>query len=239
MLEETRNTLVSFAEKYRELNGFDELARRISKNILMGKWVWRNRTCRSLSIKVQTSDSQTLTVDKAFRLSWQGEWPAEAQGKLELLTKYLAKGLSDPTDLYYLDVTAKLDIGSGDEVYPSQEFLDGKQENEPSKQLAKAMLNGEQETAVFHSQKIGAALQSIDDWWAEGADKPLRVNEYGADREYLIARRHPKNGNDFYQLVSRAENWIQAMEESESIPDDVHYIMAVLVKANVFNNRRA
>ncbi|MFA0026261.1 type I-F CRISPR-associated protein Cas7f/Csy3, partial [Vibrio sp. 10N.261.49.A5] len=85
----------------------------------------------------------------------------------------------------------------------------------------------------------GAALQSIDDWWHEDADKPLRVNEYGADREYVIARRHSAHGNDFYQLLRNTENWIESMTASQAIPNDVHFIMSVLIKGGLFNCSKA
>lgn len=138
-----------------------------------------------------------------------------------------------------MDVKAKIGVGWGDEVYPSQEFLDEREDGTPTKQLATVeLLNGE-ETAAFHGQKIGAALQSIDDWWHEDADKPLRVNEYGADREYVIARRHVSHGNDFYQLVRNTENWIETMTDSKTIPNDVHFIMSVLIKGGLFNCSKA
>ncbi|MGR5318503.1 type I-F CRISPR-associated protein Csy3 [Vibrio sp. DNB22_19_1] len=235
--ESTRDVLVSLANQYKELGGYGEIAKRIAKNILMGTWVWRNRECRSLSIEVQTPEHQ-LKVENCFKLTWQGDWPDEVKGCLEQLASYIESALTDNKELYYMDVIAKLDIGSGDEIYPSQEFIDGKQEGVPSKQLAKAQLDGDKETAAFHAQKVGAALQTIDDWWHENADKPLRVNEYGADREYVIARRHPRQGNDFYQLVSRSEEWLEQMNDTRVVPDEVHFIMAVLVKANVFNNRK-
>ncbi len=233
----TRDTLVNLAKQYRELDGYREIATRIAKNILMGSWVWRNRECRSLSIEVLMPDNQ-LKVENCFKLNWYGEWSKEPKACLEQLAAYIESALTDNTELYYMDVIAKLNIGSGEEVYPSQEFIDGKQEGVPSKRLAKALLDGNKETVAFHAQKIGAALQTIDDWWHTDADKPLRVNEYGADREYVIARRHPKQGNDFYQLANRSEEWIEQMNSTGEIPDDVHFMMSVLVKANVFNSRK-
>lgn len=67
----------------------------------------------------------------------------------------------------------------------------------------------------------------------------LRVNEYGADREYVIARRHTQSGNDFYQLIRRTEAWTEEMEKSKSIPNDVHFIMSVLIKGGLFNSSKS
>ncbi len=112
--------------------------------------------------------------------------------------------------------------------------MDVKESGKPTKQLAKVTVNGK-ESAAFHSQKIGAAIQLIDDWWNEDADKPLRVNEYGADRQYVIARRHSSQHRDFYSLISETESYIDSMRKSNQIPDDVHFIMAVLTKGGPIN----
>ena len=233
--DKVREQLMSLAKVYKELNGYQELAYRYAKNILLGSWLWRNKDCRGVTIQVMTSDGESIEVYDATKLSWYGHWDEQSTQSLEQLTSYLSRALSDRSQCFYMDVKAVMSVGRGDEVYPSQEFIDVKQEGIPTRQLAKVPLNYEQETAAFHAQKIGAALQSIDDWWHENADKPLRVNEYGADREYVIARRHSLLGNDFYQLIRRTEKWIEEMDKSKSIPNDVHFILSVLIKGGLFN----
>ncbi|KLV09226.1 CRISPR-associated protein Csy3 [Photobacterium aquae] len=233
--DEVRSKLSSLAKSYKELSGYSELAHRYAKNILLGTWLWRNRECRRLSIEVTTSDSETLIVENATKLTWYDHWDKDAAECLDKLTAYLTRALSDPTEYFYMDVKAKIAVGWGDEVYPSQEFLDNREDGVPTKQLATVELENGRETVAFHGQKVGAALQSIDDWWHEKADKPLRVNEYGADREYVIARRHVSLKNDFYQLLRNTENWIESMNTSNIIPNDVHFIMSVLVKGGLFN----
>ncbi|MBF4366115.1 type I-F CRISPR-associated protein Cas7f/Csy3, partial [Vibrio anguillarum] len=202
--------------------GYSELAHRYAKNILLGTWIWRNRECRKLTIEVKTSDSETVIIENAARLSWYGHWDEASTECLEKLTAYLTRALSDSSEYFYMDVKAKIGVGWGDEIYPSQEFLDSREDGVPTKQLATVELLSGKETVAFHGQKVGAALQSIDDWWHEDADKPLRVNEYGADREYVIARRHVTFKNDFYQLLRNTENWIESMTATQTIPNDVH-----------------
>ncbi|OEE41316.1 type I-F CRISPR-associated protein Csy3 [Vibrio anguillarum] len=233
--DEVRHKLSSLAKTYKELNGYSELAHRYAKNILLGTWIWRNRECRKLTIEVKTSDSETVIIENAARLSWYGHWDEASTECLEKLTAYLTRALSDSSEYFYMDVKAKIGVGWGDEIYPSQEFLDSREDGVPTKQLATVELLSGKETVAFHGQKVGAALQSIDDWWHEDADKPLRVNEYGADREYVIARRHVTFKNDFYQLLRNTENWIESMTATQTIPNDVHFIMSVLIKGGLFN----
>ncbi len=232
---EVRDKIRLLASTYKELNGYSELAHRYAKNILLGTWVWRNRECRKLTIEVTTSDSETLIVENVLKLTWHNKWDKDSTECLEKLTAYLTRALSDSSEYFYMDVKAKMSVGSGDQVYPSQEFLDSREDGIPTKQFATVELLSGKETVAFHGQKIGAALQSIDDWWHEEADKTLRVNEYGADREYVIARRHVTLKNDFYQLLRNTENWIEIMTASQTIPNDVHFIMSILIKGGLFN----
>ncbi|EKO3971881.1 type I-F CRISPR-associated protein Csy3 [Vibrio fluvialis] len=231
---EVRDTLSDLAMVYKELGGYQELARRYAKNILMATWVWeRNRDCRNIEVQVITEAQKWKIADVRF-LDWYGDWDIASQTALDELTDYLTKALSDRSGYFNMDIKAKLSVGWGDEVYPSQEFLDVKEAGKPTKQLAKVLVNGA-ESAAFHSQKIGAAIQLIDDWWDENADKPLRVNEYGSDKEYVIARRHSSLKRDFYSLAVKTESYVESMRETNLIPDDVHFIMAVLTKGGVFS----
>ncbi|MCG3726958.1 type I-F CRISPR-associated protein Csy3 [Vibrio cincinnatiensis] len=230
---DVRVILQRLAETYQRLGGYRELANRYAKNLLMGTWLWRNRECRNISIEVKT-EQQQWQIDDIRYLEWNGDWEDDAALALNGLSEYLTKALSDKTHYFNIDVRAKLTVGWGDEIYPSQEFLDVKVVGHPSKQLAKVLIDGE-ESVSFHAQKVGAAIQLIDDWWAEDADKPLRVNEYGADKEYVIARRHVVDKRDFYSLIRRAEEFLEVMNTSGEIPNDVHFVMAVLVKGGVFS----
>ncbi|GAB7219665.1 type I-F CRISPR-associated protein Csy3 [Vibrio comitans] len=233
--DNVRDALQSLATAYRELNGYKELANRYAKNILLGTWLWRNKECRALSIEVTTSDNEKIAVENVTGHSWYGHWDEESANSLELLTAYISRALSDRSQYYYMDIRAKLSVGWGDEIYPSQEFLDSREDGIPTKQLATVKLCNGKETVAFHGQKVGAALQFIDDWWNEDADKPLRVNEYGADREYVIARRHVALKNDFYHLIKNTESWVKTMNETQAIPNEVHFIMSVLIKGGLFN----
>ncbi|MBF4269937.1 type I-F CRISPR-associated protein Cas7f/Csy3, partial [Vibrio anguillarum] len=81
--DEVRHKLSSLAKTYKELNGYSELAHRYAKNILLGTWIWRNRECRKLTIEVKTSDSETVIIENAARLSWYGHWDEASTECLE------------------------------------------------------------------------------------------------------------------------------------------------------------
>ncbi|WP_153448147.1 type I-F CRISPR-associated protein Csy3 [Vibrio algicola] len=236
--EEVRVTLTHLAMLYAENGGYEELAQRYAKNILLGTWLWRNRESRGVRIEVLNSEQTSFVIENALKLSWHGSWDKKSTTVLNKLTHYLTQALTSSQDYFYMDIKATISVGWGDEVFPSQEFLDQKENGKPTKRLSTVCLPDELETVAFHAQKVGAAIQCIDDWWQDDADKPLRVNEYGADREYVIARRHSSLNTDFYYLISQAEHWIDVLNQSKTIPDEVHFIMSVLVKGGLFNSSK-
>lgn len=204
----------------------------------MGTWLFRNRGPRCLEITIATSESDKYVIKNALKLNWYSEWDEQSKKILDDLTAYLENALSDPTGYFYIDISAKMTVNCGVEIYPSQKILDTKQDGAPKKQLVTAKFENGKETVSFTGVKVGAAIQTIDDWWCDNADKILRVNEYGADGEDAIARRHPIFNNDFYHLIRNTETLIANMRSTKNIPNDVHYIMSVLVKGGLFNCSR-
>ena len=101
------------------------------------------------------------------------------------------------------------------------------------------ILNDGRKTACFQEDKVGAAIQLIDDWWDEKAHKPLRVNEFGADKDDLITRRSPNTNKDFYSLLIQLDDFIEKLKKMDVKKDaialaDMHYIMSVLCKGGLF-----
>ena len=234
-----RKLLSALAAAYRDKGGYQELAKRYSKNILMGRWLWRNQHTRGTSIDVLTSMGTQLEIEDARALSWSEDWNIEQQTQLAQLTEEIAEALFNPRTYWFADITARLKTGFCDEVYPSQKFVENVGKGESSRQLATVTCNDGIEAACFTAVKVGAALQQVDDWWLLDADKPLRVHEYGADRDNLMAMRHPLTKKDFYYLLTRTVVFIRQLrlckqQDGSDIPDDIHFVMSVLLKGGMF-----
>ncbi|MUJ22975.1 type I-F CRISPR-associated protein Csy3 [Aliivibrio fischeri] len=227
-----REILQAFATKYKENGGYQELGERYAKNLLSGTWLWRNEHNLGTSISIKTTSNQEFNIDNAFKLSRKAS--AKDKKTISKLGSEIANALSDPDHYWFADITATINVAFCQEIYPSQEFLDTKEKGKPSKVYAKTSLLTGEKTVALHAQKIGAAIQLIDDWWDEDADIPLRVNEFGADHHNIIARRHPSHRNDFYTLIQNADNYSAQLDENSNITDDMHYVMAVLVKGGLF-----
>ncbi|WP_305813527.1 type I-F CRISPR-associated endoribonuclease Cas6/Csy4 [Photobacterium leiognathi] len=95
----------------------------------------------------------------------------------------------------------------------------------------------EKKPSVFTLKRLVQPLRLIDDWWSEDAYKPLRAHEYGADRNYLLARRHPAIANDFYTLIKFVAVYIRSLRKvssPEQIHPNIHYVMSILCKGGLY-----
>lgn len=229
-----RRWLSLFAQNYKSAGGYDELARRYCKNILLGTWLWRNQRSVPTSIEVLTSNGNVYLVENVNDLDWRANWPEQNQAILDGLVAEMAAALSDPKQFWHVNITAKLQTTFMQEIYPSQEFEIEKTDDSPSRLYATALCENGERTACFHSFKIGAAIQMIDDWWGSEDNYPLRVHEYGADKRNCIAQRHPVFKKDFYYLIQFLAVYIRQLRNCAAIPPEIHYVMAVLIKGGVF-----
>lgn len=231
--------LKRFVDTYRAHGGFKELALRYAKNILMGNWLWRNKQSPSFDIEVLIEHSDPIRIKEGQRLKWHGEW-GKFEDALFTLTEVVEEGLSDPKAYCYLDITSKIKTAFCQEIHPSQKFVDNVELGMSSKQLAYTLVDGKQ-AASMNAQKIGAAIQTIDDWFTDDLNR-IRIHEYGADKQHLIAHRTPNNGLDYYSLLSKVAIYIKHMERNGLAMDEAsnrsHFIASVLVKGGLFQRTK-
>ncbi|MEN9501648.1 MAG: hypothetical protein RI964_933 [Pseudomonadota bacterium] len=226
---EYAKALEQFAQSYKDKGGYDELAGRYLQNILNGRWLWRNRYAAEKSVTL-SYEGQTLTFAMATDL--EADYRA-ALGYSALRTA-LAGALSGERGVLRLQVTAGGVLGFGQEVYPSQEFVEGKKD----KTLASVKVAGDVRQAAMHSQKIGNALRTIDDWHVRAADYgKIAVEPYGVVAQRAEAVRLPNSKNDLYtylkDLATLTERVVAA--NAGALPAEAHYVMACLIRGGVYS----
>lgn len=221
------------AVHYIEGEHFLELGRRYATNIANGRFMWRNR------VGAENIEVQVKVLNGGSDLSWTFDATEfsirdfrSSTTELEELGQEIAKALAGETDYALFEINSYVQIGKGQEVYPSEELVldKGSAKNKKSK-----ILYSVQNIAAMHSQKIGNALRAIDTWYPEYDDVatgPIAVEPYGAVTNLGKAFRSPKADADFYTLFDRFARG----EELGSI-DDLHYVMAVLVRGGVFGEK--
>ena len=151
---------------------------------------------------------------------------AAAVAALAQLSTLIADGLASNRHVL-LQVTAFVRIGAGQEVFPSQELILDNAKTSKSKTLYTVS-----NIAGMHSQKVGNALRSIDNWYAGADDNgPIPVEPYGSVTTQGKAYRKPTDKVDFYSLL---DNWL--LRDKEPTPEQQHFVMATLIRGGVFGD---
>lgn len=223
--------LLATVKGYVQSVGFGELARRYAHNLANARFLWRNRIgaeqvevqvqqwVQGAAAKVWTFDALTLNV-REFSASGDAGQPLQELGDL------IAAGLAGQSHVL-LQVTAFARIGTGQEVYPSQELILDKGNKIKSKTLY--TVNG---VAGIHSQKLGNALRTIDTWHPDVNELgPIAVEPYGSVTTLGKACRRPTDKLDFYNLL---DGWI--LKDKVPVEDQQHFVIATLIRGGVFGD---
>lgn len=227
------------AEEYKRLGGYKILAERYSKNILLGEWLFRNRDSYPITIDVKTTSGNHYVLANANHFDWH----SNENVFLDLVTQLaneVSVALSEPRTYWSAEITGKIDACMGEEIYPSQQFLESTdRETRLSKGFCNITYPDGRSGVVLNMEKVGAGIQKIDDWYSNDADRRIRVHEYGADIKHVIALRRPEGNNDFYHLIRNAESFLKTLKKlpdnkPDKIQPEIHYVMAVLIKGGMF-----
>jgi len=227
---EYRLKLLSTVKGYVDRNGFGELARRYAYNLANGRFLWRNRLgAESISVQVAqlvNGQSKASWIFDALKLSLRDfEAPPESAAPLAELSSLIKEGLSGKSHVL-LQVTAFVRVGAGQEVFPSQELILDK-----AKAKSKTLYTVS-DIAGLHSQKVGNALRTIDNWYPGAAENgPIPVEPYGSVTTQGKAYRKPNEKLDFYSLL---DNWLIKNKVPEE--DQQHFVMATLIRGGVFGD---
>ena len=222
-----RAKLLATVGSYVQAQGFGELARRYASNLASGRFLWRNRIGAE-QVEVQVAhlkDGKAIgswTFDALAHSLRDLAIPAAETTSVDALAEVIAQGLAGKTHVL-LQVTAFVRVGTGQEVFPSQELILEKRKK--SKTLYHV-----NDVAAIHSQKIGNALRTIDTWYT-GADEngPIAVEPYGSVTTQGKAWRQPKEKLDFYNLL---DGWI-LKDKTPDLPQQ-HFVIATLIRGGVF-----
>jgi CRISPR-associated protein Csy3 len=214
-----QSALVELIEGYIGEHSFIELAKRYAVNIANGRFLWRNR------VGAEQVEVQVVCGGKKWCFNAQEIGLHSFDHSLQDLNDLastIATGLKGDENVL-LEVTAYVQLGNGQTVFPSQELVMDK--GTKSKYLYQ--LNG---VAAMHSQKIGNALRTIDTWYGNADEVgPIAVEPYGSVTNRGKAYRQPKEKNDFYTLL---DDWI--LKGRKPAVEQQHYIIAMFIRGGVF-----
>ena len=220
--------LLSTVQAYTKSHGFAELAQRYAHNLANGRFLWRNRLgAEQIEVEVaQLVQGQVAKVWTFDALSYSLRDFNSNSTDLTQMAALLEQGL-DGSHHVLLQVTAYVRVGAGQEVFPSQELILDKEKANKSKTLYTV-----KDVAAMHSQKLGNAIRTIDNWYLdETGHGPIAVEPYGSVTLQGKAYRQPKVKMDFYSLF---DSWVL----KDQVPDvaQQHYVIANLIRGGVFGD---
>ena len=223
-----------FVQQYREEVGGKILSRRYLSNLINGRFLWRNKYASDKTIRISRKDfSHQFNIDLNFSFESQFEHQQD-QAAFDQLVEIVANAVFDKQKVALISVTAKGHIGYGQEIYPSQEFVNNTQEKK-SKVLFDVLSKGTR-VAAFHSQKIGNAIRTIDTWYADNTLHAIPVDPFGPDKKNQKLHRAGVgvNSNSIYSVFARL------LDDSKGIKmnsNDSHYLMACFIRGGVYSGK--
>ncbi|ADJ29629.1 type I-F CRISPR-associated protein Csy3 [Nitrosococcus watsonii] len=242
---EFREDLESIAQAYADKGGFTVLAERYLANLLNGRFLWRNRYGAQRQITLRAPYNEEIK-ETTFEIIDRSE-PTLPQGRMDKLKpwiEHITQALSGKIPYFLMEISARVTIGLGQEVYPSQEFVDkdSRGQGKKSKTLFSVQV-ADQQVAAMHSQKIGNAIRTIDNWYPNAsADRPLAVDPFTVDKRRARTVRLPDHEkSDFYSFLKNLpalKDDIECAPDAKAIPGHAHYFMAVLIRGGVFSGEK-
>lgn len=233
LVPQFRASLDAFTSRSKVSSGMEEVANRIARNVLNGRWLWRNRViAETMSISVMRGDVPVAEVD-AFSVPMNNfDDYSEAERKLGAV---LCSGLRGETGAT-VSVKARLTFGvSGAiEVFPSQNYV------EKSKGFARSLYKlgvadkpspldiTKVGQAAMRDQKLGNALRTIDTWYPDYdvVGKPIPVEPNGASLDLMEFKRNKKSSA--FTLLKR----LATLDVGSA---DEMYCIAALIRGGVYS----
>jgi CRISPR-associated protein Csy3 len=235
-----------FIKAYKEKGGYRTLAKRYFMNLINGAILWRNRYGKNVQTEIEYEGNhfifQADDIDFKNSLSINSIKTKDKQKEAEAISDTIARALKGEFGQYaclQLNINAQSTLGFGQDVYPSQEFSEksirDRAGQEISKVLAKMELKNGKKQAVMHSQKIGNAIRTIDDWYEKDAPYPLAVEPYGVDQ---AAQKALRKSNNFYKYIVKLEQLTDQINQEDHIPNTAHFVAACFVRGGVFSKAK-
>ena len=250
-----RGVLDDFIQQYfvRGVPEFDELCRRYARNILNGRWLWRNRTLGGVSVLARNKGKAYHSTGSTT-LHFQN-YTADEQA---LADEVVAAGFLGTTTA--VKVVGRVDFGFQGrvEVFPSQNMVTSKptgfarslyKANPLTYSELRAVLGtargndgdaGEiaadmivMGNAALRDQKIGNALRTIDTWYSGCNGLPIPVEPNGANLESGNILRDKKSQTDYSHLFTL----IDTLTPGNQVDPRAIFLMALLVRGGVFSEK--
>ncbi|GMM91172.1 type I-F CRISPR-associated protein Csy3 [Vibrio fortis] len=241
-----KDTLVKLIELYEKRIGWQKLVSRYLINVCNGCWLWKNAK-RAYRLDVELSPwpwSESPVLFENIRTEYIEESAFEAHQQWSAIRQLVVDAFSQSNGLAIFEVKATLVLPTNSEIYPSQAFPE--KENKDSKKSgdkARTFQNTQIKNVrspIIGTYKVGAAIAKIDDWYPN-AIEPLRVSRFGVHKDEVTCYRHPSTQKDLFSIIQNADQYVEHLSASgklsQELTNDLHYLVANLIKGGMFQHK--
>jgi CRISPR-associated protein Csy3 len=250
LTEALRAQYEAFVSAARNSDGLAEVSLRTARNILNGRWLWRNRSLgEAIEISASTQDKR-INIDGfdalELPLNAFGDYTREEQ-QLGDYIQHMLQG--EATGGMTIEARVSLGFTGSVEVFPSQNYVSKKPKGfaRPLYKLGVADKSRTFTTAddmldysdirrigqaALRDQKIGNALRTIDTWYPDAQAhgyRPIPVEPEGANLDSMSMLRKHKGANSpsAFALATR-------MAELDPNSADGMFLIAALMRGGVY-----
>lgn len=244
--------LQGFLSTAREHGIYEDLAARYLWNLVNGRVLWRNG-CGLPAGCMLTMDGRAIRFDWGAlreRVRFPGvdalkSACADGGKAVEALVSSLAAALRGDTGILAVDVSIRVRLYHGAEVWPSQEFVEETQRKRNGREISRVLASRMARVdgvvvrqGVMHSQKLGNAIRTIDEWHGDAAFGAIPVEAFGWIQSELAALRSPADadaGLDAYRALERVALTAEALASGDADAKSLAlYTSAVIVRGGVY-----
>lgn len=255
-----RETFDSFMEYHsHDKTVLTELSRRYARNVLSGRWLWRNQFLSDdISVTVSASNKAGSEFSEVCTMKCslvdQGRFGDYSDEEKKLASMFLDCFLGESSFNFKVEGRVMFGFKGCLEVFPSQNFVTGKPKGfarplykvNPISQRELLRLTPKDTDsageffgdtivmgdAALRDQKIGNALRTIDTWWDsdESAAFPIAVEPNGACLSTNDYKRREKSKNTW-------NNYLCSLANHHSNSPAAHFLMAMFIRGGVHGDK--
>lgn len=243
-----RASVNGFVDRFKASDELQEVCNRYARNILNGRWLWRNRI---LGQKIVVQVTSSLQPDEVIKNEDAARRPQDAFGDYtpdeKRLGDLLMKSLTVSPAQFTVKAVVDFGMTGSFEVFPSQNFISKKPEGFARSlykvdrlsrtDLLRVMSKDDPDTysgdivhmgnAAIRDQKIGNALRTIDTWYERGAEStPIPVEPVGANIE---TNEFKRKDNNLFDMILEVDN-IEPAQSGSALNAEAMFILGNLVR---------
>ena len=239
-----RDALNSFVERALPSEGLQEVARRYARNVLNGRWLWRNPILGD-TIAASVTDGNGTTIECGATQSPMKDFDNYSEQEKNLGHMFADNMIGGNLTAWTVDAVINFGFAGAVELFPSQNYVENKpkgfarplykighpeyRENDSLDVFKDTRVMG---MAALRDQKIGNAIRTIDTWYAsyKTHGKPIPVEPNGAslDAQQFFRREGADRRTSAFELMKR-------INQVDPNSHEGMFMIASLMRGGVFS----